>query len=128
MKYRQVQENIYRNTYFFLLECQNDKEIKKKLERVCPKVYEEIKDIDLIAHSGGKALMFPELGKHVIITRKRSNKINDTGVLAHECLHATMSTLNAAGVAYDTHPMAWNEAHTYLLEYLVCEGIAAKTL
>ena len=128
MKYKKITEHIYRNDIVFFLMCKTDKPIKDKLKKEFPKVYEEIKDIDLIEHSGGKCLLYPDDGFIGIITRKRGNIENDVSSLAHECLHAVMSILNNRGVEYGTDTYSHNEAFTYLLENLMFEGVGLLKL
>ncbi len=130
MKHKIIYEPVYRMHYAYFLNC-NDKDnkvIKDKIKKEFPKVYEELKDVNLVKDIGGKCILEPELGFIGIISRKRSSIENDIASLAHECLHATMCSLNQCNVEYFDNMYSHNEAFTYLLEHLVYEGVCLLKL
>ncbi len=129
MRSRFIEDRIYRNTFGFFLHCADNDEtsILRKIKQRFPKVAASIvagNDRDFLKGKGGCCFLYPDDGFIAIITVKRNCFESDVATLAHECLHATMSLLNSRDVEYGTDTYSFNEAYTYLHEFLVFEGVS----
>lgn len=123
MKYKFHYEEIYRWSYFFILNVPNTKKMFQVLKKNSPKTLKYIQkelpnhvDID---NCGGRCIFLPEQTKTVIVINSSSIEHMPFwyATLAHEALHATIFTLNTRGVEFI--PGENNEAFTYHMDSLI---------